>query len=91
MKEHSLQFRFLMTVLSAILAVTIFVGGFNIYVVDNYVQKETQNLINVMCENEATKINDTFISMEKSVRIMENYTLSFFGSMADVENSDKQN
>ena len=65
MKERSLQFKFLATIISAILAVTIFVGGLSIYEVDSYIQKETQNLIEVTCENEATKINTTFESMEK--------------------------
>ena len=91
MKERSLQFRFMLTVMSAILIVTIFVGGFSIYEVDNYIQKETRHLIEVTCENEATKINNTFDNMEKSVRIMENYVLSFFESAADIENPDTQN
>ena len=90
MKERSLQFRFLATVLSAILIVTIFVGGFSIYEIDNYIQKETHNLIGITCENEATKINATFRDMEKSVRIMENYVLSFFESATDVQDPDKQ-
>ena len=91
MKERSLQFRFLITVMSAILIVTIFVGGFSIYEVDRYIQKEAQHLTEVTCENEATKINGTFSNMEKSVRIMENYVLSFFDSATDIENPDKQN
>ena len=90
MKERSLQFRFLIIVISAILAITIFVGGLSIYEVDNYIQKETQNLIEVTCKNEAIKINSTFDSMEKSVRIMENYVLSFFENPSDVTNTDKQ-
>ena len=90
MKERSLQFRFLITVISAILAVTIFVGGLSIYEVDNYIQKETRNLLEVTCENEATKINNTFESIEKSVRIIENYALSFFESATDVEDRNKQ-
>ena len=91
MKRNSLQLRFLITVMSAILTITIFVGGLSIYEVDNYIQAQTQNLIEVTCENEASKINDTFKSMEKSVRIMENYLLSFFESSEDVKNRDKQN
>lgn len=90
MKERSLQFRFLIIVLSAIFIITIFVGGLSIYEVDNYIQKETQNLVEVTCENEATKINKTFESMEKSVRIMENYVLSFFKHPSDVMDRDKQ-
>lgn len=90
MKEQSLQFRFLLTILAAILTVSVFVGGISIYEVDNYVQKETKNLVAVTCENEATKINATFSSMEKSVRIMENYVLSFFESAEDANTPSKQ-
>ena len=91
MKERSLQFRFLIIVLSAIAIITVFIGGLSIYEVDSYVQKETKNLVEVTCENEATKINKTFESMEKSVRIMENYVLSFFKNPSDVTDRDKQN
>lgn len=90
MKKISLQFRFLITIISAILAVTIFVGGLSLYEVDNYIQKETRNLIEITSENEATKINNTFESMEKSVKLIEHYVLSFFESAEDVENQDKQ-
>jgi diguanylate cyclase (GGDEF)-like protein len=91
MKEHSLQFKFLMTVMAAILAITIFIGGISIYEVDNYIQDQAQNLVAVTCENEATQINNVFRDMEKSVKIMENYVLSFFESAADIQNKDKQN
>ncbi len=91
MKEHSLQFRFLIIVLSAIFIITIFVGGLSIYEVDNYIQKETKTLVEVTCENEATKINKTFENMEKSVRIMQNYVLSFFKNPSDVIDRGKQN
>ena len=90
MKESSLQFRFLITIISAILAVTIFIGGLSIYEVDNYIQKETKNLIEATCENEATKINNVFGDMEKSVNIIENYVLSFFDSKEDVTNQKTQ-
>lgn len=90
MKERSLQFRFLATVMSAILIITVFVGGLSIYEVDNYIQRESHNFVEITCENEATKINDTFRGMEKSVRIMENYVLSFFRSTKDAQNPYKQ-
>ncbi len=91
MKERSLQFRVLMTVMSAILTVTIFIGGTSIYEVDNYIQSQTKSLVEITCKNEATKINNIFRDMEKSVSIMETYVLSFFESAADVQNRDKQN
>ena len=91
MKERSLQFRFLIIVLSAIAIISVFIGGLSLYEFDRYIQNETGNLVEVTCENEATKINKTFESMEKSVRIMENYVLSFFEDPSDVIDRDKQN
>lgn len=90
MKERSLHFRFLVTIISAILIVAFFAGSFSIYEVDIYIQEETQNLVKVTCENEATKINSIFSNMEKSVRIMENYMLSFLENAEDIKNPVKQ-
>ena len=70
-RAFSLKFRFLATVVIAILAVTIFVGGLSLYEVDRYVQKQAEDFVSVMCENEAAKINDSLENMEKSVKIME--------------------
>ena len=60
MKIKSIQFKFLITVISAMLAITIFVGGLSIYEVDNFVQNQTENLIKTTCEKDATQINDIF-------------------------------
>ena len=86
MKVKSVQFKFLMTVISAILAICIFVGGSSIYEVDQYIQRETANLISITCSREAAQINDVLDDIEKSVRIMESYILSIFGSVSDVKN-----
>ena len=69
-KTHSLQLHFLVTVIMVMLAVTIFIGGISIYEVDNYVQKQAENLVEVTCENESDQINDSFLDMEKSVKVM---------------------
>ena len=50
MKTHSIQFKFLTTIISAMLAITVFVGGLSIYEVDKFVQYQTENFINVTCE-----------------------------------------
>ena len=60
MKIHSIQFKFLITVISAMLAITVFVGGVSIYEVDNFVQAQTESLIDATCEKEATQINSIF-------------------------------
>jgi hypothetical protein len=76
--------------LSAITIITVFIGGLSIYEVDNYIQGETKNLVDVTCENESTKINKTFESMEKSVKIMESYLMEFFDSEDDVADRELQ-
>ena len=88
---HSMQFKFLITVISAMLAITLFIGGLSIYEVDNFVQTQTEAFIDTTCEKEATQINGVFGDMEKSVRIMESYLLGLIGSVADIEDREQQN
>ena len=91
MKIHSMQFKFLTTVISAMLTIAIFVGGLSIYEVDHFVRVQTEELINATCEKETTQINSIFSDMEKSVKIMESYVLDLIESSVDVENRDTQN
>ena len=85
-----MQFKFLMTVISAMLAITVFIGGLSIYEVDQFVQKQTEEFVNVTCEKDASQINDIFGDMEKSVHIMESYVLDFINSKADIGDTKKQ-
>ena len=90
MKIQSMQFKVLMTVISAMLAITVFIGGLSIYEVDKFVQHQTEDFINVTCEKDASQINDIFGDMEKSVHIMESYVLGLINSKADIEDAKKQ-
>ena len=90
MKTRSMQFKVLMTIISAMLAITVFIGGLSIYEVDNFVQLQTENFINVTCEKEASQINDVFGDMENSVRIMESYVYGLIESETDVKDYDRQ-
>ena len=90
MKIRSIQFKFLMTVISAMLAITLFIGGLSIYEVDKFVQNQTEDFINVTCEKDASQINDIFGDMEKSVHIMESYVLGLINSKTDIGNPEKQ-
>ena len=90
MKIQSMQFKVLMTVISAMLAITVFIGGLSIYEVDQFVQHQTEDFINVACEKDASQINDIFGDMEKSVHIMESYVLGLINSKADIWNVEKQ-
>ena len=88
MKIQSMQFKVLMTLISAMLAITLFIGGLSIYEVDRFVQHQTEDYINVTCEKDASQINDIFGDMEKSVHIMVSYVLGFINSKSDV--SDRE-
>ena len=90
MKIQSMQFKVLMTVISAMLAITVFIGGLSIYEVDQFVQHQTEDFINVTCEKEASQINDIFGDMEKSVHIMESYVLGLINNKADIGDAKKQ-
>ena len=90
MKARSVQFKYLIIVISAILAVAVLVGGLSIYEVNDYVQQHTKEFIDITCSNEAAKINDTFGDIEKSVRIMESYVLSLFEKTENVEDHSFQ-
>ena len=89
MKIQSMQFKVLITLLSAMLAITMFIGGLSIYEVDQFVQRQTEDYLNVTCEKDASQINDIFGDMEKSVHIMESYVLDFINSKADIEDTKK--
>ena len=85
-KAYSMRFRFLATLILAILAITILIGGLSIYEVDKYIQTQAEDFVKVTCTNESEQINESLENMEKSVKIMESYLMDFFGSKADVEN-----
>ena len=90
MKIQSMQFKVLITLISAMLAITVFIGGLSIYEVDRFVQNQTKDFINVTCEKDASQINDIFGDMEKSVHIMESYVLGLISSKSDIMDIEKQ-
>ena len=89
-KTHSMQFRILATIIFAMLAITVFIGGISIYGVDKYIQDESENFVVVACENEGAQINNIFDDMEKSVKVMESYVMGFFTEEVDVEDRNFQ-
>jgi len=89
-KTHSMQFRILTTIICAMLAITVFIGGISIYEVDQYIQNESENFVAVTCEYEGTQINSIFEDMEKSVMVMESYIMDFFTEETNIEDRDFQ-
>ena len=87
---QSMQFRILATIIFAMFAITIFIGGISIYEVDQYMQKESEKFVVVTCENEGAQINDIFDDMEKSVKVMESYVMDFFTEDVHVEDRSFQ-
>lgn len=90
MKINSIQFKFLFTILSAILLISIFVGSISVYEADKFAQQQTEELIKVTCEREAAQVNDIFGDMEKSVNIMSGYVLDFLENAEDIESYEVQ-
>jgi methyl-accepting chemotaxis protein len=85
-----MRFRFLATIISVVVSITIFVGGLSLYEVDTYIQTQAEEFVKVTCENEGAQINDSLKNMEKSVKIMESYLMDFFTSKADITNRTLQ-
>ncbi len=61
----SMRFRFLTTVILAMFAITIFIGGLSLYEVDNYIQAQAEDFVEVTCDNESEQINGSLRNMEK--------------------------
>lgn len=89
-KTYSMQFRILATIIFAMLAITVFIGGISIYEVDKYIQGESENFVKVTCDNEGAQINNLFEDMEKSVEVMESYIMDFFTEEVQIEDQDFQ-
>ena len=89
-KTQSMQFRILATIIFAMLAITVFIGGISIYEVDKYIQGESENFVKVTCDNEGAQINNIFEDMEKSVKVMESYIMDFFTEEVQIEDQDFQ-
>ena len=85
-----MQFRILATIIFAMLAITVFIGGISIYEVDKYIQGESENFVKVTCDNEGAQINNLFEDMEKSVKVMESYIMDFFTEEVQIEDQDFQ-
>ena len=83
-KTFSMRFRFLATVICAMFAITVLVGGISIYEVNVYVKEQAQDFVKVTCTNESSRINDSLSDIEKSVKIMESYLMDFLKDGADV-------
>ena len=64
-KTYSMQFRILATVIFAMLAITVFMGGISMYEVDKYVQGESENFFVVTCDNERAQIDNIFEGMKE--------------------------
>ena len=91
MKTRSMQFKFLITILSAMLAITMFIGGLSIYELDAFIQAQTADFVDVTCEKDASQINDVFGDMENAVHIMESYVYGLIKDGSDIVNPERQN
>jgi hypothetical protein len=80
----------LSVVLLGMFLLALFVGGVGVFEINRFVQSSTKNLIAEKCEKESAQINEIFAGMEKSVRIMESYILSFVTDGEDIRSRKLQ-
>ena len=85
-----MQFKFLTTVISAILIISIFIGGLTTYEMNSYVHEHTKEIVDITCTSEASRINDIFGDIEDAVLIMESYVLSLCSKLKNITNPDVQ-
>lgn len=91
MKTNSIRFKFMSTIISSTLAITLIIGGLSIYEVDQFIQKQTADYIKMTCEKESAEVNDIFGDMQKSVNIMSSYILDFVGTISQFKDHEIQN
>lgn len=89
-RTYSIKTKILVTVISVIVIIAVFIGGISIFEVDKYVQESTSSLIYAICEKEVAQINGMFGDMEKSVSIMQSYALELITDIDDIKDESRR-
>lgn len=89
-KTKSMQFQLLRITVVAIIFISLLVGGICIFKFDKYIQSSNDDMLNVLCEKEAQRINSMFYGMENSVHVMASYVLDFYDTEADLTDEAKR-
>lgn len=89
-KAQSMRFQLVCIATTAILFISLLVGGVSIYAFDKYVQSSNMDVLDALCDQEAQRMNSLFNGMENSVRVMASYVLDFYDSEADLTDGDKR-
>ena len=89
-KTRSMQFQLLRIIVVAIIMISLLVGGISISEFDKYVQSSNDDMLNILCDKEAQRINSMFSEMENSVHVMASYVLDFYDTEADLTDEAKR-
>ena len=89
-KTQSMQFRILATIIFAMLAITVFIGGISIYEVDKYIQGESENFVKVTCDNEGAQINNIFEDIAEIDEVEEDLALPIKGGRITTTIADEE-
>ena len=81
-KTRSMQFKLLHIIVTAIIFISLLVGGISIFEFDDYIQSLSDDMIDTVCEKEALRINSMLREMENSVHVMASYVLDFYDTKA---------
>lgn len=89
-KTRSMQSQLLRIIVVAIIMISLLVGGISISSFDKYIQSSNDDMLNILCDKEAQRINSMFSEMENSVHVMTSYVLDFYDSEADLTDETKR-
>ena len=87
-KAHSIQSAFLSVILVGMFLLALFIGSMSVFELDRFVQNSTKELVTEKSARESTQINEIFVGMEKSVRIMESFILDSITDAADIRSAE---
>ncbi len=83
----SLQNKFLRVVISGIVIMAVAISAVSMYTINSILRRDADMILDNMCQKEASLIDDTLTSIQKSVQVMERYILQELPESSLIGNS----
>lgn len=81
----SIQTKIIFLILITVVVCTSVIGGHGVYRSAEVINREAVEIMNLLCENSAKTLDETFYDIEKSVNILAEYALDNLESMERLE------
>jgi len=83
----SLQNKFLRIVISGIVLMAVAISAVSMYTLNSILRRDADMILDNMCQKEASLIDDTLTSIQKSVQVMERYIIQELPESSLIGNS----